>query len=188
MPYLNRERTSMTMHRSPLARAASLAVAALAVAAPLAACSSDEDEADTSTEATQPATDDTTAADEEMSEDEEMTDDTMAEDEEAMEEASGDVGTTELLDFLLAEDPAIGALFDWNTGDGIIAVNYLGVQTVGLYAVEIDAATATQACELASEYVFELDETADIEVYTGGYSDGVLVVSRSGAEGTCTAV
>lgn len=180
----------MTMHRSPLTRAAALAIAALAVGAPLAACSSDDESSDTSTEASEPATDDTTATDEmsddTMAEDEEMSDDTMAEDEEAEEEASGDIGTTELLDFLNAEDPEIGALFDWNVGDGIIAVNYLGVQTVGLYAVEIDAATATAACELASEYVFEVDPEADLEVYTGGYDAAVLVVSRSGADGTCT--
>lgn len=179
----------MTMHRTPLTRAAALAVAALAIAAPLAACSSDEEDGDTSTEASEPATDDTTATDEgsddTMAEDE-MSDDTMAEDEEAEEEASGEIGTTELLDFLNAEDPEIGALFDWNAGDGIIAVNYLGTQTVGLYAVDIDVATATEACEVASTYVFEVDETADLEVYTGGYDAATLVVSRSGADGTCT--
>lgn len=173
----------MTIQRSPLTRAAALAVAALALSAPLAACSSDDDD-DTSTDTSAPASstteDATTDGTEAPAEDESS--DTTAEDEAA----SGEVGTTELLDFLNAEDPAIGALFDWNVGDGIIAVNYMGVQTVGLYAVDIDAATATQACELASEYVFGVDEAAAIEVYTGGYDAATLVVSRTGVDGACT--
>ena len=172
----------MSTHRSPRARTAALVVAGLALAAPLAACSSDdEDDADTSTEA---STDDTMA--DEMSDDtmaDDMTDDTMAEDEES----SGEIETTGVLDFLNEEDPAVGALFDWNEGEGTIAVNYLGTQTVGLYGMEVDEATAMTACELTSEYAFEIDEEADIEVYTGGYSDGVLVVSRSGESGTCAA-
>ena len=171
----------MSMHRRTRTRAVALAVATLALAAPLAACSSDDDDADTSTEATQPATDDATTDD--TTSDDEMSDDEMSDDEAS----SGEISTTGLLDHLNDEDPAIGALFDWNTGDGVIAVNYLGTQTVGLYAVEIDAATATTACELSSDYAFELDETAVIEVYTGGYSDSVLVVSRTGVDGTCAA-
>ena len=175
----------MSIHRSPRARTAALVVAGLALAAPLAACSSDDDDdADTSTEASEPSTD--TMA-EDMSDDtmadDEMSDDTMAEDEAS----SGEIETTGVLDFLNEEDPEVGALFDWNEGDGTIAVNYLGTQTVGLYGMEVDEATAMTACELASEYVFEIDEEADIEVYTGGYSDGVLVVSRTGESGTCAA-
>lgn len=190
----------MSHHPTTRRRAALLLMAALATAAPLTACSSDDegDEPEKSTtSSTKSATDDTAAddstdsTDEDTSEttEEDSTDSTDEDSTETTEEAaSGEVGTTELRDFLNEKDAAIGALFDWDTGDGIIGVNYLGVQTVGLYAVEIDADTALAACELASEFVFELDEEADIEIYTGGYTDGVKIVSRTGSAGTCAAV
>jgi hypothetical protein len=169
-----------------------LLMAALATAAPLTACSSDDEgdePAKSSTSTTEAATDDTAADDSTDSTDEDTSETTEEDSTETTEEAaSGDIGTTELRDFLNEKDAAIGALFDWDTGDGIIGVNYLGVQTVGLYAVEIDADTALAACELASEFVFELDEEADIEIYTGGYTDGVKIVSRTGSAGTCAAV
>lgn len=187
----------MSHHPSTRRRAAMLLMAALATAAPLTACSSDDEgdePAKSSTSTTEAATDDTAADDSTDSTDEDTSETTEEDstDEDATETteeaASGDIGTTELRDFLNEKDAAIGALFDWDTGDGIIGVNYLGVQTVGLYAVEIDADTALAACELASEFVFELDEEADIEIYTGGYTDGVKIVSRTGSAGTCAAV
>lgn len=158
------------------------------------ACS-DDDGDDTSSDTTAAATDDTTettaettaATDDTTSDD--STDDTATADTTETTAAvdSSEIGTTELLEFLNGEDAAIGALFDWNTGDGVIGVTYLGVQDVGLYAVEIDEATALTACELASEYVFPKDPEAAITIYTGGYSDGTAVVTRTGEAGTCAA-
>jgi hypothetical protein len=145
------------------------------------ACSDDESSDDASTDTAAAATDDTTAAtDDTTAATDDSTDTTVAAD-------SSEIGTTELLDFLNGEDAAIGALFDWNTGDGVIGVTYLGNQEVGLYAVEIDEATALTACELASEYTFSLDPEANITVYTGGYSEGTAVVTRTGEAGTCAA-
>ena len=180
---------------SPRRRRSAVALAALvALAVPLAACSSDDE--DTSTTDT-PASSDDTMAEDDMSDDtmaeDDMSDDTMSDDDmedmtDDTEAASSELGTTELLDYLNEEDPAIGALFDWNTGDGVIAISYLGTQTVGLYgAGEVDADTATSACELASTYVFDIDPEAEITVYSGGYSDGVAVVTRTGEAGTCAA-
>jgi len=107
---------------------------------------------------------------------------------DAAQDAS-EVGTTELLEYLNAEDATVGALYDWTTGDGVIAVTYLGTQTVQLYAAgELDDATALASCELASTYVFERDPTAEVQVYQGGYASGVKRVERIGTDGTCTVV
>ena len=182
---------TLSPRTSPRRRRSAVALAALvALAVPLAACSSDDD--DTSTTDTEAPAADTT--DDTMADD--MSDDTMADDDmddmddttDDTEAASGEIGTTARLGYLNEEDPEIGALFDWNTGDGVIAISYLGTQTVGLYgAGEVDEATATSACELASTYVFDLDPEAEITVYSGGYSDGVAVVTRTGESGTCAA-
>ncbi len=147
-----------------------------ALALALTACSdSDDNEATPTTEA-DGGTDETTSPPDDS--DVETSTTTPAADE-------SEIGTTELLDHLLEQDPAVGALFDWNTGDGVIGVNYLGAQEVGLYAVEIDEATALTACELASDFVFPKDPEAIISVYTGGYTDGTLVVTRDGDAGSC---
>jgi hypothetical protein len=170
---------------------AGLALAAALVVTPLAACSSDDDGDDTTT--TEAVESSTTAADDTGDDtgtteaDDDSGDDTTTTEAEEEEEASGELDTTGVRDFLNEEDATLGALFDWDQGDGIIAVTYLGTQTVQLYAMEIDAATATTACETASTYVFEIDPEAAIEVYTGGYSNSTLVVSRTGESGTCAA-
>jgi len=177
----------MFTSRTSLTRLAVVSAAAFALMAPLAACSSDDDDtADAPVEAAEAVTDDTTApSDADEMADDEMTDDESADDDAATDELS----TTGLRDFLLEEDPAIGALFDWSTGDGIIAITYLGTQTVQMYAGgDLDVETATASCELASDHVFGFDESATIEVYGGGYTDGTKVVVREGADGTCAAV
>jgi len=151
------------------------------------ACSDDDGGDDTASDTTAATTDDT-VSDDTASDD---TTGTTAPTDDTTETTaavdSSEVGTTELLEFLNGEDAAIGALFDWNTGDGVIGVTYLGVQEVGLYAAEVDEATALTACELASEYVFPKDPEASITVYTGGYSEGTAVVTRTGEAGTCAA-
>lgn len=172
---------------TPLFRAvARTGFAAALLVAPLVGCGSDDDDAADST-TTEAAADGSTTT---VGTDESTT--TEAADEstttEAAEEESGEIGTSELLDHLNETAPELGALFDWNTGDGVIGVNYMGVQTVGLYAVTIDAPTAVAACEAASDFVFGLDPEADIEVFTGGYSAATKVASRTGEAGTCAAV
>lgn len=171
-------------------RSAVALAAALFMAAPLAACSDDDGDTTETDSGSPSATASDTGSDDmdDMTDDtamedmEDMSDDTMADDEAA----SGEVETTGLLDYLNEEDPEIGALFDWNTGDGVIAISYLGTQAVGLYgAGEVDEATAMTACEMASTYVFDIDPEASITVYTGGYSDGVPVVEREGEAGSC---
>ena len=158
----------------PRRSARTLALAG-ALALALTACSdSDDNEATPTTEA-DGGTDETTSPPDDS--DVETSTTSPAADE-------SEIGTTELLDHLLEQDPAVGALFDWNTGDGVIGVTYLGAQEVGLYAVEIDEATALTACELASDFVFP---KAIISVYTGGYPDGTLVVTRDGDAGSCAA-
>lgn len=142
----------------------------------LAGACSDDDGGDSSSSGETTTTDGDTTGTTDADESTTTTDDSSS---------SGDVDTTGLLDFLNEEDEGIGALFDWNTGDGVIAIDYLGVQSVGLYAVDVDEATATEACELASTYVFDIDPDAELTVYTGGYSDGVAVVARTGEAGTC---
>lgn len=181
-------------------RSAVLVTAVLVLAGALTACSdSDDDTEDTTPDTTatdDTATDDTatddTATDDTATDDtatdDTATDDTATDDTTTTAVASSEIGTTELLDHLLAEDAAIGALFDWNTGEGIIGVNYLGVQEVGLYAAgDLDEATATTACELASGFVFERDAEAAIIVYDGGYDAAVAVVRRDGEAGSCAA-
>ncbi len=99
--------------------------------------------------------------------------------------ASTDIETTDLLDHLNTEDPDVGGLFDWNTGAGVIAITYVGTQTVQLYASEIDEDTAMAACELAAPFVFGIDEEAAIEVLVGTYPDGEVLVTAAGPDGTC---
>ena len=159
--------------------------AAALLLSPLAACSSDDD-GDDAAETTQVA-DETTTTEAVEEEETTTTESTEAETTttEAAEETSSEIGTTELLAHLNETAPELGALFDWNTGNGIIGVSYLGVQTVGLYAVDIDADTAVAACEAASDFVFERDPGADIVVFTGGYDGATTVASRTGETGTC---
>jgi hypothetical protein len=173
---------------TPLIRAVARAsFTAVLLVAPLVGCSSDDDDATETTETTE-AVDETTTTG--AAGDETTT--TGADEEttttEAAEEETGEIGTSELLDHLNETAPEIGALFDWNTGDGVIGVNYMAVQTVGLYATTIDADTAVAACEAASDFVFDLDPEAAIEVFTGGYGTGTVVASRTGESGTCAAV
>ncbi len=173
---------------TPLFRAvARTGFAAALLVAPLVGCGSDDDDGADSTTTTEAAADESTtteAADESTTTGAEADESTTA---TAAAESSG-IGTSELLDHLNETAPELGALFDWNTGDGVIGVNYMGVQTVGLYAVTIDAPTAVAACEAASDFVFGLDPEADIEVFTGGYSAATKVASRTGEAGTCAAV
>jgi hypothetical protein len=62
------------------------------------------------------------------------------------------------------------------------------VQEVQLFTYgELDADTAVAACELASDYVFPVDESAAIEVLVGEYPNGTVVASVEGADGTCAA-
>lgn len=169
---------------------AGLALAAALVVAPLAACSSDDDGDDSGDTTTTEVVESSTTAADDTGDDTgttEADDDTTTTEAEEEEEASSELDTAGVRDFLNEEDATLGALFDWDQGDGIIAVTYLGTQTVQLYAMEIDAATATTACETASTYVFDIDPEAAIEVYTGGYSNSTLVVSRTGESGTCAA-
>lgn len=173
---------------TPLFRAvARTGFAAALLVAPLVGCGSDDDDAadSTTTEAAADESTTTEAADESTTTEAEGEETTTT---EAAEAESGEIGTSELLDHLNETAPEIGALFDWNTGDGIIGVNYMGVQTVGLYATTIDAETAVAACEAASDFVFGLDPEAAIEVFTGGYGTGTVVASRTGEAGTCAAV
>jgi hypothetical protein len=174
---------------TPLFRAvARTGFAAALLVAPLVGCGSDDDDAadSTTTEAAADESTTTEAADGSTTEPEAEGDETTT--TEATEGESGEIGTSELLDHLNETAPEIGALFDWNTGDGVIGVNYMGVQTVGLYAATIDAETAVAACEAASDFVFGLDPEAAIEVFTGGYGTGTVVASRTGEAGTCAAV
>lgn len=173
---------------TPLFRAvARTGFAAALLVAPLVGCGSDDDDAtdSTTTEAAAEESTTTEAADESTTTEAEGDETTTT---EAAEAESGEIGTSELLEHLNETAPEIGALFDWNTGDGIIGVNYMGVQTVGLYAATIDAETAVAACEAASDFVFGLDPEAAIEVFTGGYGTGTVVASRTGEAGTCAAV
>lgn len=174
------------MHRSTTRFRLVALVAALLLGASATACGSDDgDDAATTTEA--PATTEA-AADE--GEDEASEEDAAEGEADAptRAEATGEVETTGLLEFLQAEDAAIGDLFDWNTQAGVIAINYVGTQTVQLYHYgELDADTAVAACELASEHVFPIDDAAAIEVRSGQYPDGAVVASVSGADGTCAA-
>ena len=173
---------------TPLFRAvARTGFAAALLVAPLVGCGSDDDDGADSTTTTEAAADESTtteAADESTTTGAEGDESTTA----TAEAESSEIGTSELLDHLNETAPELGALFDWNTGDGVIGVNYMGVQTVGLYAVTIDAPTAVAACEAASDFVFGLDPEADIEVFTGGYSTATKVASRTGEAGTCAAV
>ena len=174
---------------TPLFRAvARTGFAAALLVAPLVGCGSDDDDGADSTTTTEAAADEstTTEATDESTTTEAEGDETTT--TEAAEAESGEIGTSELLEHLNETAPEIGALFDWNTGDGIIGVNYMGVQTVGLYAATIDAETAVAACEAASDFVFGLDPEAAIEVFTGGYGTGTVVASRTGEAGTCAAV
>ena len=160
--------------------------AAALVVAPLAGCSSDDGDDAAETTTTIEAEESTTT--EAPAEDEDTTTSEAAEETTTTEVASTEIGTTELLDWLNENHPEIGAMFDWNTGDGVIGVNYMGVQTVGLYAVTSEVDTAIKACEAASEYVHGVDPEADIEVFTGGYSAATKVAARVGDAGTCAAV
>lgn len=167
------------MHRSPRTLLATALVAALALSA-TAGCSGDgdDDAAPTTTVAAPAASDpdDPVGADDPV---DATTDD---------DAAPAELETTDLLEFLLEEDPEIGALFDWNAGDGVIAITYVGVATVQLYTDgELDGETAVAACELASDHVFPIDAEATIEVLSGEYPDGSVVASVVGADGTCTA-
>jgi cobalamin biosynthesis protein CobT len=173
--------------RLPRTLARTSLAAALALAA-FAGCSSDDSDDTTTTVAESTTTADGSTSIEEA-EDEEATDDAAEGDETTTteaEESSGELDTVGVLDHLNENAPELGALFDWNTGDGIIGVDYLGTQTVSLYAAEIDADTALAACEAASDYVFGIDPEADLKVYTGGLG-GTLVASRSGEAGSCAA-
>ena len=176
---------------TPLFRAvARTGFAAALLVAPLVGCGSDDDDGadSTTTTTTEAAADEstTTEATDESTTTEAEGDETTT--TETAEAESSEIGTSELLDHLNETAPELGALFDWNTGDGVIGVNYMGVQTVGLYAVTIDAPTAVAACEAASDFVFGLDPEAAIEVFTGGYGTGTVVASRTGEAGTCAAV
>jgi hypothetical protein len=178
------------MHRSTTTFRLVALAAALLLGASATACGSadGDDDATTTTEApatTEGATDE---GEDEGSEEEPTDADADGEDEGTEEESSGEVETTGLLEFLQAEDAAIGDLFDWNTQAGVIAITYLGTQTVQLYHYEaLDPETAIAACELASEHVFPIDDAAAIEVRSGQYPDGAVVASVSGADGTCAA-
>jgi hypothetical protein len=167
------------MHRSPRTLLATALVAALALGA-TAGCSGDgdDDDAPTTTVAAPAASDpdDPAGADDPV---DATTDD---------DAAPAELETTDLLQFLLEEDPEIGALFDWNAGNGVIAITYIGVPNVQLYTdADIDVETATRACELASDHVFPIDGEAAIEVLVGEYPQGIVAVSVQGADGTCTA-
>ncbi|MEZ5177983.1 MAG: hypothetical protein R2746_06770 [Acidimicrobiales bacterium] len=168
------------MNRTHRRRGLLVAVALIAGAG-LVGCSSDDGDATSAstTSTSAPATTETEPA----SEPGDTTSTTVGSD------GSGtDVETVDLLEFLQDEDAAIGDLFDWNTGAGVIAITYVGVQTVQLYnGGDLDAETAVAACELASDYVFPIDDGAAIEVLAGEYPDGTVLASVQGIDGTCAA-
>jgi hypothetical protein len=164
------------MVHGTLRRLLTFIAAAFVVSAALASCSSDDGDGDASGDPTT-----TTAA--------EAPDDatTDADDESEPEEAA-ELDPNGLLEFLQAEDPTLGDLFDWNANAGVIAITYVGVATVQLFNYgELDADTAIAACELASDYVFPIDDGAAIEVLAGEYPNGTLLASVQGADGTCAA-
>ena len=162
------------MHRNNPWRALAVTVIVLLAGATLAGCSDDGDEVTGGTSTTEATS--TTVAE------------TTTTASAPADGAAGEVETTELLEFLQAEDPEIGDLFDWNTQAGVIAITYVGMQEVQLFTYgELDADTAVAACELASDHVFPIDEEAAIEVLTGEYPNGTVVASVQGADGTCAA-
>ena len=162
------------MHRNNPWRALAVTVIVLLAGVTLAGCSDDGDEVTGGTSTTEATS--TTVAE------------TTTTASAPADGAAGEVETTELLEFLQAEDPEIGDLFDWNTQAGVIAITYVGMQEVQLFTYgELDADTAVAACELASDHVFPIDEEAAIEVLTGEYPNGTVVASVQGADGTCAA-
>lgn len=162
------------MHRNNPWRALAVTVIVLLAGVTLAGCSDDGDEVTGGTSTTEATS--TTVAE------------TTTTASAPADGAAGEVETTELLEFLQAEDPEIGDLFDGNTQAGVIAITYVGVQEVQLFTYgELDADTAVAACELASDHVFPIDEEAAIEVLTGEYPNGTVVASVQGADGTCAA-
>lgn len=162
------------MHRNNPWRALAVTVIVLLAGVTLAGCSDDGDDAIGATSTTEATS--TTVAE------------TTTTASAPADGATGEVETTELLEFLQAEDPEIGDLFDGNTQAGVIAITYVGVQEVQLFTYgELDADTAVAACELASDHVFPIDEEAAIEVLTGEYPNGTVVASVQGADGTCAA-
>lgn len=162
------------LYRNNLRRVVTVIATVLLAGIALASCSDDGDDATGGTSTTE-ATSTTTA-------------ETTTTSSAPADGATGDVETTELLEFLQDEDPEIGDLFDWNTQAGVIAITYVGVQTVQLFTYgELDADAAVAACELASDHVFPIDDSAEIQVLVGEYPNGTVVASVEGVDGTCAA-